>query len=79
MPSNTQKKKKADATHLPVIECFCGAKILLVPNVKQMSEAIEAHTEEHIKKLKTQKEKDEEAERVRDDLISKVLARACES
>lgn len=73
------KKKRVDAANLPVIQCFCGAKILMVPNVKQMSKAIEAHAAEHTKKLKTQKEKDAEAERVRDDLTAKALAKACET
>jgi len=41
----------------------------MVPNVKVMSEAIEAHLAVHTKKVKDQKEAEAEAERVRDDLI----------
>ena len=42
-----------------------------------MSEAIEAHVAKHAsKKLKTQKKLEAEAERVRDDLITKVLEKA---
>ncbi|MCL5877230.1 MAG: hypothetical protein M1540_05405 [Candidatus Bathyarchaeota archaeon] len=73
------KKKKDDARHLPVVECFCGEKILLIPNVKKMSLAIETHTQKHIKKLRLPKKEAElEAERVRDDLTAKVLQKACE-
>jgi hypothetical protein len=75
------KKTKTDAAHLPVIECTCGAKILLVPNVKQMSKAIESHVEDHVKKMKgsTKKERDLEAEQVREDLTAKVLQQAGEA
>jgi hypothetical protein len=75
------KNKKTDDTRLPLIECICGAKILLVPNVKQMSKAIEAHAEGHAKKMKgaTQKEKEAEAERIRDLLTAKVLKKAGET
>jgi len=66
-----------DAT-LPVIECFCGAKILMIPNVKEMSKAIEAHAEEHAKKCKTAKEKEVEAEKVQDHLIMELLSKASE-
>jgi hypothetical protein len=77
---STNRKKKAGEGGLPLIECFCGAKILLVPNVKRMSEAIELHVQEHIKKAKgSQKDVEAEAERVRDDLIVKVLSKASET
>jgi len=79
MSSITRKKKKVDNANLPVVECFCGAKILLVPNVKEMSRAIDAHAEVHAKKFKTKKEKDDEAEKVRDDLIMKILEKASEA
>jgi hypothetical protein len=73
------RKKKGNGEGLPLIECFCGAKILLVPNVKLMSEAIETHVQEHIKNLKApKKDVEAEAERIRDDLIAKVLSKACE-
>ena len=74
-----QKKNTDSAIQLPLVECFCGEKILLVPNVKQMSRAIEAHAQRHIKKLRLPKKEAElEAERVRDDLTAKVLQKACE-
>ena len=78
MPSRVTRKKKTRGTSLPVIECSCGAQILLVPNIKQMSEAIETHIIEHTKKIKVAKEAETEAERIRDDLIAKVLDKASE-
>jgi hypothetical protein len=33
--------------HLPLIKCECGAEILLVPDLKAMNHAIEAHVGEH--------------------------------
>ena len=69
-------KKVADTSRLPIIKCSCGAEILLVPNVKKMNEAIEAHILEHTKKIKDVKEAEAEAERVRGDLIIKVLEKA---
>lgn len=69
-----------DAIHLPTVECFCGEKILLIPNVIQMSKAIEAHAQKHAKKLRLPKKEAElEAELVRDDLTAKVLQKACEA
>jgi|WetSurMetagenome_2_1015567.scaffolds.fasta_scaffold373743_2 hypothetical protein len=51
---------------LPVIECTCGAEILLVPDVKAMAEAVEHHVSEH---QKNHGLSNEEAESVRDHLI----------
>ena len=59
-----------------MIKCsLCGAEILLVPNVRVMSEAIELHVEMHVQ-MSGSKETDEEAERIRDDLITQVLKKA---
>jgi hypothetical protein len=77
--TSVSKKKRAGGEGMPLIECFCGATILLVPNVKQMSKAIEAHVQEHIKEIEDPEEAEAEAERVRDDLIAKVLGKACET
>jgi hypothetical protein len=79
LPNRISKRKKVRGTSLPVIECSCGAQILLVPNVKKMSAAIEAHIVEHTKKIKDAKKAEVEAERIRDDLITKVLEMASES
>jgi len=78
LPSRISRKKKVSGTRLPVIECSCGAQILLVPNVKEMSAEIEAHIITHTKKIKDAKEAQAEAERIRDDLIAKVLETASE-
>ncbi len=51
--TSTAKNGKKAKTSLQVVRCECGAKILLVPDVKAMSVAIEAH-------LKTHKAKDDE-------------------
>ncbi len=44
-----------------------------------MSQAIEAHIEEHKKKMKSHKEAEAEAERIGDDLTAKVLRKAYEA
>ena len=72
-------KKTNRNTMLPIIKCSCGARILLVPNVKLMSTAIEAHVEEHKRKIKDPDKSEAEAERIRDDLIAKILDKASES
>jgi hypothetical protein len=66
-------KKEICKSEFPAIKFFCGAKIMLVPNVKLMSEAIEAHVEKHKKKIKDPSEAEAEAERVRDYLITQVF------
>jgi hypothetical protein len=73
-----QKHRGNETSGLPVVKCDCGAEILLVPNVKKMNEAIEVHVLEHTKKIKNAKEAEAEAERVRSDLIIKVLEKAGE-
>jgi len=78
LPSRVSRKKKTNSASLPVIECSCGAQILLVPNVKKMGAAIEAHIIEHTKKIRDSEDAVAEAERIRDDLIIKVLEKASE-
>lgn len=73
------KLAKPSKLNLPTIKCCCGAEILLVPNIKLMSQAIEAHIEEHKKKMKSHKEAEAEAERIGDDLTAKVLRKAYEA
>ena len=46
---------------------------MIVPNVKLMSQAIEAHILKHKKKAKDPKEAEIEAERIRDELITQIL------
>jgi len=55
MDGHVSKEKTNDKSALPSIKCSCGAEILLVHNVKLLSEAIEAHVEEHKQKVKEPK------------------------
>ena len=53
MPGRIGKKKVGNDKGLPVIKCsVCGEEIMLIPNVKLMSAAIEAHVETHKQKVK---------------------------
>ena len=77
MSGRIGKKKIGNDKGLPVIKCsVCGEEILIVPNVKLMSAAIEAHVETHKQKMKDLKAWETEAERIRDDLITQVLEKA---
>jgi len=79
VPSHIAKKKTGGNKGLPVVKCSCGVKIMLVPNAKIMSEAIEAHVAKHKQKVKNPKEAEAEAERIREDLIIQVLDMASEA
>jgi hypothetical protein len=71
------KIKIGSGKGLPIIKCsVCGEKIMLVPNVKLMSEAIEVHVEKHKQKVKDPKVAQEIADCVSDDLITQVLKKA---
>ena len=61
------------------VKCECGAEILLLPDVRAMSHAIEVHVAEHRQKSKTPAGAAAEAERVRDALIAQVLSKASKS
>ncbi len=73
------EEKIGDKPGRSAIKCLCGAVILLVPNVKVMSAAIETHVAKHLQKVRDPKAAEAEAERVRDDLITKILKKASES
>ena len=73
-------KKKIDGKlGMSAIKCLCGAVILLVPNVKVMTVAIESHVAKHQQKVKDPTEAQAEAERIRDDLITKIIEKASKS
>ena len=55
------------------ILCECGAEILLLPDVKAMSEAIEVHVDLHLKGVYGRGFSNEEASRLREALINQVL------
>jgi hypothetical protein len=71
--ANFDSEKKQDSNHMPTVRCLCGAELLVVPNVEAMSKAIEAHIETHIQGIKDPKKAVEEAEHIRDYLITQVL------
>ena len=55
--ANTYGAKTSDAElclreRLPIIKCECGTEILLLPDLKAMDRAIDAHVAEHRKKGK---------------------------
>jgi hypothetical protein len=61
------------------INCECGAKIPLLPDVKAMGEAIEVHIALHLEGARGQPCTTLEADRLRDALIIQVLKVAGES
>lgn len=77
MSVHGSKKKIGGGKGLPMIKCSgCGEKIMLIPNVKLMSEAIEVHVEKHKQKVKDPKAAQEIVDCVSDDLIKQVLKKA---
>ncbi len=74
-----KRVSKKETVHLPTITCVCGAEILLIPDVKLMSKALQDHVDEHTRKLKNPKEAKLEAETIMDDLVTKVLQKASET
>lgn len=45
--SETKVRKHSPERNLPTIKCECGHKILLIPDLKTMGQAIEKHALEH--------------------------------
>ena len=76
LPVYGSNKNIGSRKGLPVIKCSCGFEILLVPDVKVMSKAIEAHAEKHQQKVKDAKASKAEAERISDYLIAQVFEKA---
>jgi hypothetical protein len=66
-------KNREISGHLPTLKCECGAEILFLPDLKEMSFAIEAHVAEHRKNPKDPCRAEAEAERVENDLISQAF------
>lgn len=72
-------RKSSISEKVPVIKCCsCGAEIIMIPNVKLMSEAIEAHIEKHRLKMRNCAKAEAELEHIRDDLITQVFDKASE-
>lgn len=62
-----------------IIKCECGTEILMLPDLKETSRAIENHVSEHRNREKDFEKARAEEERVRDGLITQVLRKAGES
>ena len=60
------------------VTCKCGEEILLLPDLKEMSKAIEDHVDMHLH-LKTPVYTAKEAQLLRDNLIAQVLSKASQS
>jgi len=72
---HTSERKQKRKAELTIIRCSCGVEILLVPNIKLMGEAIKNHADAHKQKVKDPEEA--EAERTQNELIVKILEKAC--
>lgn len=73
--------KKAPSKHISTwsfsfIKCTCGAKILLLPDLKAMDRAIEAHVAKHQKREKLTAGKTSESDRVRQLLAEQVIEKS---
>ena len=73
MPSNLLKKRLVCKNDSIIIRCVCGFEVMLVPDAKVISVAIEAHMEEHKQKVADPKASQAKAERIGDYLISQVF------
>jgi hypothetical protein len=73
---NAPKKRIVDKKDSIIIRCACGFEIMLVPNAKDMNDAIEAHMEEHKQKVADPVASQAEAERIGDYLITHVFEEA---
>jgi len=60
---------------LSVITCVCGYEILILPDVKIMSQAIEKHVLEHKNKGAT----DSEADKIEFELIAQLFKKVAKS
>ncbi len=76
MPSDLPKKRFVCKNDSIIIRCVCGFEIMLIPDAKVMSDAIEAHMEEHKQKVADPKASQAEAERIGNYLISQVFEEA---
>jgi hypothetical protein len=61
---------------LVLIECECGAKILLLPDLKEMNCAIEAHVAEHKKIEKSTMKAKIAVRKIRQNLTQQVIRKA---
>jgi hypothetical protein len=57
-----EKEVSKEKHNLPIIQCTCGFKLLLLPDAEVMGQAIEKHTLEHKKKYRLTQEEAENLE-----------------
>ena len=62
---------------MPIIQCKCGEKILLIPDLKAMNIAIEMHLAAHRKATKKTKIQEESFASLRQFLIEQLLQLSC--
>ncbi len=63
----------------PTVKCECGSEILLIPDIKEMSAAIENHVWEHVKNDNDLARAVQESNRLCDLLIAQIFALAFEA
>ncbi|MGD0645689.1 MAG: hypothetical protein ABSA75_12360 [Candidatus Bathyarchaeia archaeon] len=64
---------------LVLIECECGTKILLLPDLKEMNQAIEAHVTAHKKMEKSNRKAEITARKIRQNLTKQIIAKAADT
>ena len=64
---------------LSLVKCKCGFKILVVPNLAEMSRVIELHADSHAMMKSDPIKADEEFDRVEDLLTERILQAACKA
>jgi hypothetical protein len=64
---------------MPILKCKCGAKILLIHDLKAMNTAIQAHLVAHRKIIKKSKTKPKAIEDLNQFLIKQLLDLSCKS
>ena len=75
----TNIKKARFQGRKDTIKCECGEEILILPDVKATSEAIEGHIALHLEGVRVPMCKTADAERLRDSLIIQALRIAVKS
>jgi hypothetical protein len=63
---------------LPLIRCNCGAEILVLLSLERMNEAIEKHVKKHERRLKDKRDKEVEAQLIREFLSAQMFERLTE-
>ena len=79
LPKNNQAKNREAKKPGPLIRCECGFELLLVPDLKMMARAIEAHAAKHGKKEKDPAKAAFEIERIQAFLTAQALSGAAAS